>query len=157
MAPVVGIQKLPAYLLQSLHHTGSQPREEIPPGSRTRASRVAAVPSHRVKAAAAHSDPLAGLSEASGGVWSTEVSQGPHPHLSGAAHSVCAGAQQASCLSIFRARTDDGGGLESLMMVTFLFTDMAGSTPYLIPKLSFPRAHVVSCVDTDIDIPSVER
>ena len=105
MAPVVGIQSLPACLPQSLHHTGSQPREEIAPGSRTRASRVAAVPSRRVKAAAAHSDPLAGLSEASGGVWGTEVSQGPHPHLSGAAHSISAGAQQASCLSIFRART----------------------------------------------------
>ena len=52
---------------------------------------------------------------------------------------------------------DHGGGLESLMTMTSLFPDMAGSTPYLIPKLSFPRAHVVSCVDTDTDIPSMER
>lgn len=58
-----------------------------------------------MKAAAAHSDPHAGLSEASGGVWGTEVLQGPHPQLTEAAHSVSAGAQQASCLSMFRART----------------------------------------------------
>ena len=62
---------------------------------------MAAVPSQRTaaqKVAAAHSDPLAGLSGASGGVW------GPHLHLTGATHSVSAGAQQASCLSICRAR-----------------------------------------------------
>ena len=58
-------------------------------------------------------------------------------------------------LSVLRAH--QMRGLVSLMMVTSWVTDMAGSTSYLIPKLSFPRAHVVSCVDTDIDIPSMER
>lgn len=53
------------------------------------------------------SDPHAGLSEASRlQVWGTRrVLQGPHPQLTGAAHSVSVGAQQASSLSMFRART----------------------------------------------------
>lgn len=53
---------------------------------------------------------------------------------------------------------DHGGGLESLMTMTSLFLIWPGSTPYRIPKLSFPRAHVgVLCKETNTDIPSMER
>lgn len=97
--------------------TQSPPATEPSPGRvaggnssspRTRASRAAAVESQRAEAAAAHSDTLAGLSEASIGAWGVKVLKcpsAPPRELTEATHVVSVGPQRTSRPSLGRART----------------------------------------------------